>query len=84
MSSVMSSDYVLVIVNVAAFKGSGQTLLCFRRSPAVSGLEPKGHRWTDLWLCVKLAYTWVYYLHYGYIPIRTPHVHLALLCGRKS
>ena len=41
MSFVMSSDYVLVIVNATAFKGSGLTLLCFRRSPAVSGLEPK-------------------------------------------
>ena len=41
MSFVMSSDYVLVIVNATAFKGSGLTLLCLRRSPAVSGLEPK-------------------------------------------
>ena len=50
MFSVMSSDYVLGIVSVTAFKGGRQTLLTFRRNPAVSGLEPKGHRWEDPWL----------------------------------
>ena len=66
------------------FKGSGLTLLSFDRRPAVSGLEPKGHWCGDLWLLLKSIYMWVCYLYCGFIPIRTPHVHVALLCGRKS
>ena len=39
--SLMSPDYVLVVVDVTAFQGQRADIALFRRNPAAYDLEPK-------------------------------------------